>query len=187
MELQLQPQADVCFVTGTAFQPGDRVVSFLVRDAAGEFRRLDCLAAAETNATPPGELLCRWSRTFKPPGAEANPELALKLTAESLFLSLTEEGVAAVEENGALKQFLALMLERKRVVKNRGHSAGGHLLYEHIRSHRTVEVPAAAMDAAFFAGVRDKLGVLLGERPQPRTMPSPAEAAPAADQQQAQQ
>jgi hypothetical protein len=173
MDLPLQSQSETCFVTGAAFQAGDRVVSFLARDAAGEYRRWDCIAAAEGATLPEGEVLCRWTRVFKPPQPEANPERALRMTAEALFLSLTVDGTGGVEENGPLKQFLALMLERKRVVKNRGLSAGGTVvLYEHMSSRRMAEVPAGEMDAAFFAGIRDKLGGLLGESPA-ATVPAP--------------
>ena len=166
MDLQLKPTADTCCVTQAPFQEGDRVVSFLVRDAAsGEFLRIDSLAAQENNATISGEVLCRWTRTFKPAPADVNLDRALRLSAESLFLSLTEDPDAPVDENGPLKQFLALMLERKRILRPRGRSAdGARLVYEHMRSKRMIEVPAGEMDDAFFLQMRDKLDVLLGGR-----------------------
>jgi hypothetical protein len=167
MDLQLKPPADTCCVTHTAFQEGDRVVSFLVRDAAtGEFLRADCLAAQEANASFPGEVLCRWTRTFKPIPVGVNLDRALRLSADSLFLSLTEDPDAPVEENGPLKQFLALMLERKRLIRARGTSADGtRRVYEHGRTKRMIEVPAGLMDEAFFLQMRDKLGLLLGGTP----------------------
>ncbi len=192
MELNLQPQADTCFVTQTVFAEGDRVVSFLVRDPGTEFRRYDCLADAEGTNLPPGEVLCRWTRIFKPRPVGMDAERELKLTAESLFLSLTEEGSGDVSENTQLKQFLALMLERKRVLKNRGRSIGGNIVYEHMRSKRMIEVPAGEMDAAFFMSVREKLGLLIKDAPAATTQPAatppseppsatppPAEASPA--------
>jgi hypothetical protein len=161
MELQLQPLAAVCGSSGAAFRAGDRVVSLLV-SVGGEYGRLDFLAAEEERVHPAGEVLCRWVRTFKPPEREVSPETGMRLTAESLLLSLTEDGTRP-EENGPLKQFLALMLERKRVIRSRGATPDGHLLFEHLRSHRLLEIPAGEMDAAFFAGMRDKLDVLLRE------------------------
>ncbi|MGH8017479.1 MAG: hypothetical protein ACREIA_04200 [Opitutaceae bacterium] len=174
MELQLQPRSNLCCATGVEFQPGDRVISVLAR-GENEFRRFDCLASAEKDLQITGEELCRWTRTFKPAAREANPERELKLTAETLFLSLTEEG-NAVEENADLKQFLALMLERKRVLKSRGRSPAGHLQFLHPASNRMIEVPTGEMDAEFFVAVREKLGVLLGE-PSP-SAPSQAPGAP---------
>jgi hypothetical protein len=165
MDLQLKPPANTCCVTQTAFQEGDRVVSFLVRDAAtGEFVRLDCLAANEQEVNlGPNEVLCRWTRAFKPIPAGVNLDRALRLSADSLFLSLTEDPDAPVEENGPLKQFLALMLERKRLIRARGESSDGtRRRFEHMRTKRMIEVPAGVMDDAFFLQMRDKLGVLLG-------------------------
>ena len=177
MELNLQPQAGMCFVTQAAFSEGARVVSFLVRDeAAGEYRRYDCLAEAEGDNLPPGEVLCRWTRIFKPRPVGVDAERELKMSAESLFLSLTEDGAGDVSENSQLKQFLALMLERKRVLKNRGRSIGGNLVYEHMRSKRMIEVPAGEMDAKFFMSVREKLGLLIKEVP----VAAPVTQAPAA-------
>jgi len=163
MELPLQPLSSRCCATGVEFRPGDRVVSVLVRDD-DDFRRLDCLESVEGDLQISGEFLCRWTRTYKAPERELNADRELRFTAESLFLSLTEEG-NPVEENADLKQFLALMLERKRVLKNRGRSSGGHLQFFHAASNRMVEVPSGEMDASFFVGVRDKLGILLGEPP----------------------
>jgi len=137
-----------------------------VRDAGGEYRRYDCLAEAEAENSPPGEVLCRWTRVFKPKVATGNADQELRLTAESLFLSLTEDGGAQVGENAQLKQFLALMLERKRVLKNRGRSIGGHQVYEHMRSRRMIEVAAVEMDTAFFLSVREKLGLLIKDTPE---------------------
>ncbi len=164
MELQLKPPADICCVTQAAFQDGDRVVSFLVRDATtGEFLRSDCLAAHESAATFSGEVLCRWTRTYRPAVAQVNADRMLRLSADNLLLALTEDPDAPVEENGPLKQFLALMLERKRLVRARGLSADGtRRVYEHGRTKRMIEVPAGEMDDTFFMQMRDKLGMLLG-------------------------
>lgn len=165
------------------------MVSFLVRDAAtGEFVRLDCLAEHEAAATFPGEVLCRWTRTFRPVVAEVNVDRALKLSAENLFLTLTEDLDAPVEENGALKQFLALMLERKRLVRARGTSPdGSRRIYEHGRTKRMIEVPAGEMDDAFFLQMRDKLGALLGGAGVAVAAPTPGDAPAAQAEQQQQQ
>lgn len=182
MDLTLQPQAERCFVTQAAFTEGARVVSFLVRDPGGEFRRYDCLAEAEGQNVPPGEVLCRWTRIFKPRAVGVDAERELKMSAESLFLSLTEDGAGDISENLQLKQFLALMLERKRVLKNRGRSIGGNQVYEHMRSKRMIEVPTGDMDAEFFLSVREKLGLLVKDVPSavaPQAAPVQQPGAPA--------
>lgn len=166
MELHLRPQADVCQVSGHVFQTGDRVVSVLVRDVAGEFARWDVLEENESHGEPPGEVLCRWTRVYKPPPAAVDHERELKMTAETLFLELmegTDETEDGDDSNARLKQFLALMLERKRVLRLRGLAEDrSHLRYEHMPSKRMMEVTADEMDEAFFLEMHAKLGVLLG-------------------------
>ena len=166
MELHLNASADTCFISGSPFSEGDRVVSFLVRDDAGEYSRFDCLESLEREKSPQGEILCRWTRTFKPVAAATDHDKELKMSAETLFLSLTDEEPEGdgPDENADLKRFLALMLERKRVLKNRGTGReGGTIRYEHMPSKQMIEIPGGEMDAAFFMNMRDKLGVLLGE------------------------
>jgi hypothetical protein len=169
MELHLQPRSASCCVSGKEFAEGDRVVSFLVREGA-ELKRLDCSAEVETQGVVSGEVLCRWTRVHKATVRAGSADRELRMTAESLFLALTEEG-NPLEENADLKQFLALMLERKRVLKARGRSSEGRPLFFHAASNRTIEVPAGEMDAAFFVAVREKLGVLLGEPASPAVQP----------------
>ncbi len=180
MELQLQPRSNLCCASGLEFQTGDRVISVLTRDE-NEFKRFDCLASAQEDLRVTGDELCRWTRVHKPAAREANPERELKLTAETLFLTLTEEG-NPVEENADLKQFLALMLERKRALKNRGRSPSGQLQFLHPATSRMIEIPAGEMDAGFFVAVREKLGVLLGEPTPPApSAPPPAASPPGSD------
>lgn len=171
MELHLKPQAETCQISGHVFQEGDRVVSALVRDAAGEFSRWDVLADCEAESAPRGEVLCRWTRIYRPAPVQVDQERELKLTAEALFLELTDaqtEEPGGADANADLKRFLALMLERKRVLKQRGVSENReHIRYEHMPSKRMVEVPAGEMDANFFLEMRAKLGVLLGGGAEP--------------------
>jgi hypothetical protein len=166
MELHLNSSADICFISGSPFTKGDRVVSFLVRDDAGEYARFDCRETLEREKAPEGEILCRWTRTFKPVAAVTDHDKELKMSAETLFLSLTSEEPEGdgPDENADLKRFLALMLERKRVLKNRGtNRESGTIRYEHMPSKQMIEVPGGEMDVEFFMSMRDKLGVLLGE------------------------
>ena len=179
MELHLKPQADICQVSGHVFQAGDRVVSRLVRDPSGEFARWDVLAENENAAEPSGEVLCRWTRIYKPAPAEVDHERELKMTAETLFLELLEDPQAGDEAdpNARLKQFLGLMLERKRVLKRRATARDQKSIrYEHMPSKRMVELATEEMTPAFFLEMHAKLGVLLGDG---RESVQPEEAQPA--------
>ena len=169
MEMNLQPLAPACRVSSRSFAAGDRVVSYLVRAPAGLIERADVLAAEDANFRPEGIVLCRWVHEFKPKPAGENPERLLKLTAENLFLTLADPANEPAPANTPLLQFLALMLERKRLLRPRGQSADGERnLYEHLRTHQMYEIPAGDLSPEFFAKIRDQLGVLVkGPEPKP--------------------
>lgn len=174
MDLTFSPLAAQCRLTGRAFAAGERVVSYLGRDATGAVVRLDVAPEAETRddfARPP-VVLCRWVQAYKPRASHENPERALKLSAESLFLALADPANEPAEENVPLLRFLALMLERKRLLKPRGRTAdGARDIFEHAGTRQRYEVPAGELTPEFFLRVQSQLGVLVGE---------PKSAAPAA-------
>ena len=184
MDLILQPSATQCAVTGTAFQEGDRVVSFLGHDAAGNVARWDLLASAEAQFAVPEHEICRWVHVFKPREMVENHERTLKLGAESLFTTLCDPAVELSEENTPLVQFLALMLERKKLLRPKGLTADrARRLYEHAKTKQLYEVPVGELTPEFFVKVQEQLGVLVGEpkkKSEVAPVPPSGDAAPAA-------
>jgi hypothetical protein len=164
MELTIQSQAAVCFVTQQPFAEGQRVVSVLLRlPATGDVARRDMLESAAGDFVADGALMCRWVREFKPRKPDENPERELKLTAENLFMTLTDPLTELTPETERLVMFLALMLERKRVLRPKGKSACGERnLYEHAKTKQLIEVPGGELTPEFFMRVREQLGVLVG-------------------------
>lgn len=163
MELNLQPLAPTCRVSSRPFREGDRVVSYLVRAAANEAVRYDVLADEDANFHPEGFVFCRWVHIFKPKKAGENPDRLLKLTAENLFLTLADPANEPSPGNTPLLQFLALMLERKRLLRLRGQTADGERnLYEHMRTHQMYEIPTGDLGPEFFVKIKEQLGVLVG-------------------------
>ncbi len=165
MDLHLPIIATQCYVSGNDFVEDERVVSRLIRqDEDGEVVRVDVQIAAEENLElPPGRVACRWIQLFKPRVAEENPEKDLKLTAENLFLTMAAPDNELGEEDGRLVQFLALMLERKRLLKPRGRNADGTKdIYVHRGSKGLYEVPVGELTPEFFIAVQDQLTVLVG-------------------------
>ena len=181
MELNLHPIATKCFVSGRDFQENDRVVSYLVREASGEVARRDLHESEDGRFMPPAFVYCRWVVGFKQRKAEENSDRTLKLTAETLFLTLATPagtGVSSAEAgdpnaiNTPLLQFLALMLERKKQIKLRGRTEDGERhLYEHMAAHQLYEVPVGDLNAEFFQKIQEHLGVLVGA---PKVKPAPA-------------
>lgn len=178
MDLTLQPIASQCAVTGVAFAEGDRVVSLLGRNDAGEVIRADVLAVNEAQLTPLPFVFCRWVHPFKPREKQENAERSLKLGAESLFLSLADPAAEPNPTNTPLLQFLALMLERKKVLRPKGLTADRQRrIFEHAKTKQAYEIPAGELTAEFFVKVQEQLGVLVGE-PKKKAVPAPAVAAP---------
>lgn len=178
MEMHLQPLATACFVSGEAFVEDARVASHLVRQgAAMEIVRHDVLESNLPGYEPNGIVACRWVHAFKPRRAGENPDRALKLTAENLFAALADTTTEPTPENTRLVQFLALMLERKKILKPRGRSGDGlRNRYEHARTKAIFEVPAGDLTPEFFVAVQAQLSVLVGA-PKPKGGEAPAEAA----------
>lgn len=179
MDLHLQPLATTCFVSGQPFVEGTRVASYLVRNAAQEIVRYDVLESQTAGFSPDGYLACRWVHAFKPRRAGENPDRELKLTAESLFVALADPATEPSPENTRLVQFLALMLERKKVLRPRGRTAdGARNRFEHAKTKQIFEVPAGDLSPDFFVAVQEQLSVLVGAPPV--KTPPPQNAAPPA-------
>ena len=164
MEMHLQPLANTCFVSGEAFVDGARVASYLVRQGpALEIMRYDVLEASASGFAPEGFVACKWVHAFKARRAGENPERALKLTAENLFVALADPTTEPTPENTRLVQFLALMLERKKILRPKGRTSdGARTRYEHARSKAIFEVPAGELTPEFFVAVQEQLSVLVG-------------------------
>jgi len=174
MELNLQPIATACFVSGQSFAAGEPVASYLVRNANLEIVRHDLLASQKEAFAPAGFIACSWVHPYKPRVAGENTERTLKLNAETLFLALADPATEVNAENTRLVQFLAFMLERKKVLRPKGRSSDGEKnLYEHAKTKQLYQVPKGELTPEFFVQVQAQLSVLVGE-PKPRTASAPA-------------
>lgn len=159
------------------------MVSVLLRgQQPEEILRRDMLESEADNFVADGALMCRWVREFKPRKANENPERELKLTAENLFLTLADPATELTPDTERLVMFLALMLERKRVLRPKGRSPAnpGKNVYEHAKTKQLFETPGGELTPEFFVQVQEQLSVLVGS-------PKTADAAvPAVSQEAAQ-
>ena len=179
MEMHLQPLATTCFVSGETFVDGARVASYLVRSGAAlEIVRYDLLETHAATFAPEGSVACKWVHAFKPRRSGENPDRALKLTAENLFVALADPTTEPTPENTRLVQFLALMLERKKILRPKGRTSdGARNRYEHAKSKAIFEVPAGELTPEFFVAVQEQLSVLVGS-PKVKTEAAIPEATP---------
>lgn len=147
MDWQIKTMAGKSSLTSTDFTPGDAVLSLIYVDTEdGNLARVDLLENEVASFELPGTALGRWKRTIKEDGSsEMNPHEQI-LAAEDFFLSLFEaakEGESEPETEAliAVKHLLALLLERKRVLRVVGTRAReGLQLYRHAKLERTFEI-----------------------------------------------
>lgn len=163
MDWQIKPLARECAVSGEVFNIGDDVVCFLYRDEEGQLQRADVAAAQVDNFPRPEAVLGRWGREVKPRGEEEREARAQALaTTEDLFLSLFElDGEEAAEDRELFKQVLALMLERKRILRAQGRPRNGQQSYLHVSSKQTYAVSAADPDPAALLRIEEQLHLLV--------------------------
>ena len=177
MEMNLQPRAPRCHVSGEPFTEGARVASYLIRATTLEIVRYDVLEAHTSDFAPEGFVACRWTQIYKPRAEGGNADRALKLNAENLFLTLADPLNELNAESVRLVQFLALMLERKKILRPKGRSASnGKNVFEHAKTKQLYEVPAGELTNEFFVAVQEQLSVLVGapKLPVPAPTSSPA-------------
>lgn len=172
MELQLKPIGRHSTVSGQAFEPGQKAISWLFLGADGGLLRADALEAEEPAVQIDGTLLCKWRRIVREPGENATARRQALLTAEDLFLALHPgepgdgdevetmgpEMAGDSETTAALKHLLALMLERKRILKP---LAGQPDRYLHPRSRRVFTVEPVDLTAGIVIRLEERLAFLL--------------------------
>ncbi len=163
MDWQFKPPARQSSLSGEAFNEGEYVVCLLYLDEAGALQRSDLRSEEEDAFEAPGGLLGRWKREVKAPDEEAREaRQQLMATTEELFLSLFEaNGEEGEAERDALKQLLALMLERKRVIKREGGIVDGVQKYRHPKQDREYAVPMGDIDPAVLIRLQEQLQLLV--------------------------
>ena len=144
MDISIRTVSSHCGISETEFQPGDRVWSILYRDESGVIERLDILSDELDRVELSGGILCRWSQGIKEPEvSEAEERRAALRSTEEVFLNLYEEDneadpeEAVKEARDRLKFFLAIQLERKRILKPLRAN-----VYRHLATKREYTVPA---------------------------------------------
>lgn len=133
-----------CAVCGQKFAQGDSVRSFLL-DAGKAYERVDVLAEKADAFKAAKPVICRWDWLVKPRDNRAREEARSALEqSEAMLLALCEgetpESVDA-DELAALKQLLALMLQRKRILRP---SADADDVFIHTSSGTRLHCPPPA-------------------------------------------
>ncbi len=161
-EWQVQPISRRCAVSNDALKPGDLVACVVVKPVGAEIARFDVLESRLAEFSPAGIVLGRWSRQVKDRQDEdRDTRLRLLATREEFFLSLFADESDPEGDKAVLKQLLALLLERRRILRPLGSPAAGFQRYRHTRTGDEYSVPTGDISPEQVARVQNALEVLV--------------------------
>lgn len=173
-EWTIQSRNHQCGKTGQPFVEGEHFHTLLFFEN-GLYRREDlCEEAFRARGEDEPPPFSAWRAKYVPPPPVA-PEAVSKQTAEDLLRHYMEEGA---EEHMNLRYILALMLERKRILKEvevkRGGDGSITRIYIHGKSGEVFIIPDPQLKLSQVAEVQMQFGELLGATAPPK----PAERSP---------
>ncbi len=174
MEWNIQSRAHACQGCSRAFAKGEALHTLLF-DERGAYQRLDVCEACWQSQHAQGSnhrrgFVSHWQGVYEPPPS-GPPDPIQKETAETLLRKLIERNDP--QHAGAVF-ILAVMLERKRILKSKAeNSASGHrvLVYEHARTGDVFTVPDPGLHLGQLEAVQHDVALLL-ERGLPEESPA---------------
>lgn len=160
-EWSIQNRADRCAATGVPFQDGDYFYTLLFEDGPG-LRREDISEAAWKERNENQQPYSFWRSKYEAPPPAA-PEPLARQTAEDLLRRYMGE---SSEQHAAARYLLAVMLERKKLLKEveAKRTAEGALtrVYEHTKTGEVFVVPDPQLRLDQIEQVRGEVAALLG-------------------------
>ena len=150
--------------SGKPLELDQKVVSYLYKNEEGELLRADVLAEEAENFNPSGTVVGWWGHRIKPSESEAAARQAALKTTEELFLSLyeAEDETGQTEESAILKYLLALMLERKRILKPIARQEGADSRTYLLRQTKTeFEVPNMEISPETLLKAKEQLKLII--------------------------
>ncbi len=163
LEWQIKPLAKKT-PDGKDIKAGDTVVCAVFIDELGNLDRVDYLKDEFDESSLKGDIIGKWERVVS-----ANPEederLARKMSlasSEDFFISLFDENSQIqTDETDIIKQMLALLLERKRILRPLGRPTGSVQKYLHVATKRNFDVPQKNLDEELIIKIQSQLGSII--------------------------
>jgi hypothetical protein len=152
-------RAEACDATGKPFSEGEVFYTALFREEEG-FRRTDlCEEAWSARSADPSSppAFSSWRSKFEPP-VPPPPEPLPRDDAEGMLRRLLESNDPAHVNT---RYLLAVMLERKRVLRPQPSGEKGYLVYEHARTGETFLIVDPNLSLADLAAVQEEVSALL--------------------------
>jgi len=172
----IRSRAEVCDATGKPFQEGEIFYTALFREE-DEFRRADlCEDAWNARSSDPAAPVAfsSWRSKFEAP-APPPPEPLPRDDAEGMLRRLLESNDPAHVNT---RYLLAVMLERKRILRPQPSVEKGFLVYEHARTGETFLIIDPALSLADLVAVQEEVSALLSGLSAPPPAPIDSETLP---------
>lgn len=164
MDWQIKTLSRKSTLSGENFEPGDQAVSLVYVDGdGGELGRADLHEEELAELQSPGQVLGRWNWVMKDPEEGSTNVADTVASAEDFFFSLFEnEAGDERDRSDALKHLLALMLERKRILRAIGpRQTSGTQAYLHVKTKKELDVPIAEISRELMFKIEDTLGDII--------------------------
>jgi hypothetical protein len=159
----IQPRSAVCTACQKSFADKEAYHTLLSLSGAG-YNRRDLCAACYPNASREA-VLSYWQGEYKMP-APPVPDPIQKETAETLLRKLVESSDPG---HAATRYILAVMLERKKILKHRdtvtNEDAQELLVYEHASTGESFTVPDPRLRLDQLEHIQQQVSALLNPTP----------------------
>lgn len=164
LEWQIKPLAKKSGLSDREIKPGDTVVCVVFVDELGNLDRLDAHKDDFDDSKLRGKVIGRWERVVSE-NPEADERAARKMalaSSEDFFVSLFDEGSAVeTDEVDVVKQMLALLLERKRILRPQGRASKGVQKYVQVSTKREFSVPQKNLNEELIVKIQNQLGSII--------------------------
>ena len=156
LDWQIKPLSKKSSISGRDILPGDTIVCAVFVDPLGNLDRADCHADEFDPSKINGKIIGRWERVVSAHPEEderAARRMALS-SSEDFFVSLSDEA-------DGVKQMLALLLERKRILRPVGRPKFGIQKYVQVSTKREFDVPQKNLDTDMIIKIQNQLGNII--------------------------
>ena len=154
---EIRKRSDTCTRTQRPFREGEIFYTAIFREGDG-FRREDVAEEVWTDQPDSETPLAFWRSSFELPPPPP-PEPLAKQDAESILRKLIEENSETTKN---ARYILALMLERKRILKPMESADSDVLIYERAQTGETFLIPNPRLGLAQVPEIQREVSALLG-------------------------
>ncbi len=163
MDWQIKSISKKSSQSGQELKAGDLIVSIIFVNEMGELDRQDLLKSEFESENFDKKFVAKWERTVSEnPNEDERMARQMALSgSEDLFISLYDDASLGIDDKETLKQMLALLLERKRILRAVGRPKNAQQKYLHISTKREFEVPQKNLDEELLTNIQSQLNLFL--------------------------